>query len=73
MSFRNLICLIVVLAITGVSTAADIANFDDLSLEPNSYWNGSDGSGGFVSRNQSGSLPSSPPNFLAKASPFSIE
>jgi len=49
MRLRNLICLIVALAITGVSTAADIANFDDLSLDPNSYWNGSDGSGGFAS------------------------
>ncbi len=49
MSLRNLICLIVVLAITGVSTAADIANFDDLSIEPESYWNGSDGLGGFAS------------------------
>lgn len=49
MSFRNLICLIAVLAITGVSTAADIANFDDLTLAPESYWNGSDYSGGFTS------------------------
>jgi len=49
MRLRNLICLIVALAITGVSTAADIANFDDLSLDPNSYWNGSDSSGGFTS------------------------
>lgn len=49
MSLRNLICLIAVLATTGVSTATDIANFEDLSLDANSYWNGSDGSGGFVS------------------------
>lgn len=49
MCLRNLICLIAVLAMTGVSTAADIANFDDLSLGPESYWNGSDGSGGFAS------------------------
>ncbi len=49
MRLRNLICLIVILAITSVSTAAEIANFDDLSLEPESYWNGSDGSGGFAS------------------------
>jgi hypothetical protein len=34
--------------ISGVSSAA-IATFDDLSLGPGSYWNGSDGSGGFSS------------------------
>ena len=45
---RNLICLIAVLAISGVSTAA-IATFDDLSLAAESYWNGSDGPGGFTS------------------------
>ena len=39
--------LIVVFVITG-PTYADIANFDDLELLPESYWNGSDGSGGFV-------------------------
>lgn len=49
MRLRNLICLTVVLAVTGVSTAAEIATFDDLSLDPNSYWNGSDGLGGFAS------------------------
>jgi hypothetical protein len=39
-----------ILAFTFASTAgADIANFDDLSLAPESYWNGSDGSGGFAS------------------------
>ena len=39
-----------ILAFTFASTAgADIANFDDLSLAPESYWNGSDGSGGFQS------------------------
>ena len=29
--------------------AAEIADFEDLSLDANSYWNGSDGSGGFFS------------------------
>src|SRR3972149_1114790 len=48
MSSWRLISLIIVLTIAGVS-AAGIADFDDLSLAPNSYWNGSDGSGGFVS------------------------
>jgi len=48
MKFRNLLCLIVVLTI--VSTAnSDIATFDDLSLPAESYWNGSDESGGFSS------------------------
>jgi len=49
MSLRNLICLTVVLSITGISTGAEMANFEDLSLDANSYWNGSDGSGGFGS------------------------
>ena len=31
------------------SVYAGTATFDDLALEPNSYWNGSDGSGGFAS------------------------
>jgi len=48
MKFRNLLCLIVVLTI--VSTAnSDIATFEDLALSAESYWNGSDGSGGFIS------------------------
>jgi hypothetical protein len=39
-----------ILAFTFASVAyADIANFDDLSLAPEFYWNGSDGSGGFAS------------------------
>ena len=47
---RSLICLIIVLAIAGVSTAG-IATFDDLSLLPESYWNGSadPNAGGFTS------------------------
>ncbi len=49
MRLRNLVCLTTVLAITSISTAADIANFEDLILDPNSYWNGSDDSGGFAS------------------------
>ncbi|MBW1799512.1 MAG: DUF4465 domain-containing protein [Deltaproteobacteria bacterium] len=31
------------------SAYAAVANFEDLSLAPYSYWNGSDGSGGFIS------------------------
>jgi len=40
--------LVLVFAIASVA-GADIANFDDLSLAPESYWNGSDESGGFAS------------------------
>jgi len=48
MKFRNLVCLIA--ALTIISTAnADITTFEDLSLPPESYWNGSDESGGFTS------------------------
>jgi len=48
MASRGLMSLIFVLTISCISTA-DIANFDDLVLDPNSYWDGSDGSGGFIS------------------------
>jgi hypothetical protein len=40
--------LVLAFAFAGVA-GADIANFDDLGLAPESYWNGSDGSGGFAS------------------------
>lgn len=46
--FRWFMCLVGVLAIAGSANGA-IANFDDLSLAGESSWNGSDGSGGFVS------------------------
>ncbi len=48
MRFGNLICLVTILAAAGV-TRADIADFEDLILTGESYWNGSDGSGGFAS------------------------
>ena len=48
MASRRLMSLVMVLVISGVG-GADIANFDDLSLAPESYWNGSDESGGFAS------------------------
>jgi Domain of unknown function (DUF4465) len=41
-------CLIAVSAVAGVAHA-QIATFDDLVLAPRSFWNGSDGSGGFTS------------------------
>ena len=45
---KRVMSLIFTLAICSFA-GADIANFDDLSLAPESYWNGSDGSGGFSS------------------------
>ena len=36
-------------ALAETSWASPVINFEDLSLTPNSYWNGSDGSGGFTS------------------------
>ena len=48
MASKELVSLMLVLMISGVSSAA-IATFDDLSLGAESYWNGSDGSGGFDS------------------------
>ena len=48
MASKELVSLMLVLMISGVSSAA-IATFDDLSLGTGSYWNGSDGSGVFSS------------------------
>jgi hypothetical protein len=45
---RRVVSLIFILAVCSF-TFADIADFDDLYLEPESYWNGADGSGGFTS------------------------
>jgi len=45
---KHLVCLIAVSAVAG-SANAEIATFEDLILPPESYWNGSDGSGGFTS------------------------
>jgi hypothetical protein len=48
MASRRLMSLILAFAFAGVA-GAEIANFDDLNLVPESYWNGSDQSGGFTS------------------------
>ncbi len=48
MNFKSLATLIVIFGIVGVVNA-DIANFDDLALSPDSYWNGSDETGDFTS------------------------
>jgi len=45
---RRLVWLTVLSAVAGVADA-QIATLEDLSLPPESYWNGSDGSGGFTS------------------------
>jgi hypothetical protein len=48
MASGRFVSVICVLMMSGVSIAA-IATFDDLSLSAESYWNGSDRSGGFTS------------------------
>ncbi len=48
MKFKNLVTLIIVLSAISAANA-DIANFDDLTLSANSYWNGSDETGDFTS------------------------
>ena len=48
MRFGNLVCFIALLVSAAIAHA-DIADFEDLVLTPESWWNGSDGSGGFVS------------------------
>jgi hypothetical protein len=48
MASGRMMSLILAFTFAGVADAG-IANFDDLSLAPESYWNGSDGSGGFQS------------------------
>lgn len=48
MRFGSLVCLIAVLAPAGL-VRAEVADFEDLVLTPESYWNGADGSGGFTS------------------------
>ena len=48
MASKGLVSLMFVLILSSVSSAA-ISTFDDLALGAESCWNGSDGSGGFVS------------------------
>jgi hypothetical protein len=48
MASERMMSLILILAFASAA-GADIAGFDDLSLAPQSYWNGSSGSGGFQS------------------------
>jgi hypothetical protein len=48
MRLRKLCCLVSILLTAGAVKAATVT-FDDLTLPAESYWNGSDGSGGFSS------------------------
>ena len=48
MKCRWFMCFVCVLAMASASQGS-LANFDDLALPAESYWNGSDGSGGFIS------------------------
>ena len=45
---RGLVAVLL-LGVCGLAKAEQIANFEDLALGAGSYWNGSDGSGGFAS------------------------
>jgi len=45
---KKLLSLVIVLGV-GCVVSASVVNFDDLSLSSESYWNGSDSSGGFTS------------------------
>ncbi len=45
----SLVMVVICVSMANVGVAGVIADFEDLSLAPESYWNGSDGSGGFVS------------------------
>jgi hypothetical protein len=45
---RGLVAVLL-LGVCGLAKAEQIANFEDLALGTGSYWNGSDGSGGFAS------------------------
>ncbi len=48
MASGRMMSLVLAFVIAGVA-GANVVNFDDLSLAPESYWNGSDQSGGFTS------------------------
>ncbi len=48
MASRRMLNLIIFLAVSGI-VAADVVTLEDLSLSAESYWNGSDASGGFTS------------------------
>jgi len=71
MGFRDIVCLVIVLA--GVSVAdADVATFEDLALPAESCWNGSDGSGGFGPTSAITTMPNGAPGtaFPIRISPI---
>lgn len=43
------LCVVLILGFCGFVKAQGISNFEDLTLQTGTYWNGSDGSGGFAS------------------------
>jgi hypothetical protein len=47
----RILAVVFVLGICGLGKAQEIANFENLALGAESYWNGSDSSGGFASGN----------------------
>jgi hypothetical protein len=46
---RGLMAVLAVTTVAGLAAAGTMANFDNLTLSPAHYWNGSDSSGGFTS------------------------
>jgi len=49
MASRRLMSLVCVIGVFATAGAATVSDFEDLALAPESYWNGSDESGGFAS------------------------
>ena len=49
LDLKNWICVISVLGVLACPVFGAIADFEDLALEPDSFWNGDDSSGGFSS------------------------
>jgi hypothetical protein len=48
MKNKSVVCLVILFVATGLTQAA-ISNFENITLASESFWNGSDGSGGFTS------------------------
>ena len=46
---KMIITVLSILVVCTAGVSADLSGFEDLTLVPESYWNGSDGSGGFTS------------------------
>jgi hypothetical protein len=48
---KKTITLLTIAGMAAISNAQTVADFENLQLNPNSFWNGNDGSGGFESGN----------------------